>query len=183
MKAFSMEAGTAARHGARLSWIVATASLALATTSACKDPPPSPPPAPQTPPKPVDHLGPGEMVESDAKAFGLLLPRGMVVTLRMTSQISGEVSAQPENVANFFRARVADGKITVGTTSTNFSHVRPKDDPQRLLDIRVEKAKTGTHVEILEVAPTPAGPPPANQAEALKRSGLSASGQPDPQMQ
>ena len=167
-----------------LGWLVASASLVLATASCGKEPDPPPPaPVPKALPKPVDHLAAGELVESDVKAFGLPLPRSFQVTTRLTLQTSGEIAAQPEDVANYFRARVGDGKITVGTTSTTFSHVRPKADPKRTLDIRVEKAKNGTRVDVFEVILVDEGPPPTTQADALKKVGLSPNGRPDPQMQ
>jgi hypothetical protein len=167
-----------------LGWLVASASFALAATSCSKDPdPPAPVQVPQAPPKPVDHLAVGELVESDVKAFGLPLPRSFLVITRITQQVSGEVAAQPEDVANYFRARVGSGKITVGTTSTTFSHVRPKADPKRTLDVRVEKAKNGTRVDIFEVIVVDEGPTPTTQADALKKVGLGPNGRPDPQLQ
>lgn len=174
----------ALRRRSTLPWLVlASASLAFASTSCKKpDPPAEPMVAAQTAPKPVDHLGPGELVESDVKAFGVVLPRSFTITNRLTTQVSGEILAQPESVANYFRARVGDGKITMGTTSTSFSHVRPRTEPSRIVDIRVEKSRNGTRVEVLEVTPPPEGPAPS-QAEVLKKVGLSPSGRPDPQMQ
>ncbi len=132
--------------------------------------------------RPVDHLAPGELIDGDMKAFGLPLPRGLTVVTTMTSQISGETESPPEHVANYFRARVADGKITVGTTSTHFAHVRAKANPARELEIRVELTKNGSRVDVLDVT-RPPGPPPSSSAEALKQLGLSPSGRPSKQMQ
>lgn len=145
------------------------------------------PPAPAAsaaPPRqgPVDHLAPGELIDGEGLAFGLALPRGLTVVSRISGKITGETEAPPEHVANYFRARVADGKITVGTTSTQFVRVRAKANPSRELDIRVEQTRNGSRVEVMDVT-RPTGPTPSSSAEALKEVGLDPNGKPSKQME
>jgi len=153
--------------------------------SACKqdEPPPPAPVAPPPAPKPVDHVAADELLESTTLAFGLPLPRGFITQTKLSSSLIGEVTAPPEYVANYVRARVGDGKITMGSTSTTFSHVRPRAAPNRTLDVRVEKVKNGSRLEIVEVVVIAPELLPKTQPEALKKAGLGPNGRPDPQMQ
>lgn len=169
----------------RTASLVGLAVSVIAYLPSCKktEPPPPDATASQAPaPSFSDHVGPGELFEGDIKAFGLPMPRGFVAVTHLTYMLSGELPAPPENVANFIRARVGDGKITMGSTSTFFSHVRPRNDPTRTLDIRVEKVRNGTRIDVAEVLGLNE-PVPSSQAEALKKAGLQPSGRPDPQMQ
>ena len=86
-----------------------------------------------------------------------------------------------EDLANYVRARVGDGKVTMGSTSTQFSHVRPRSDSKRVLDIRVEKHKAGSRLEVVEVIVV--DEVPKTQADALNKAGLTPGGRPDPQLQ
>ncbi len=152
----------------------------LLSSGACKRPgseeaPPRPPASATASSKPVDHLAQGELLESDQKVFGLALPRVLRVTQRNMGRVVGSSDSSPEHLANFFRARVGGGKILVGSTSTQFLHVRPRADPSRELDIRVEQEKNGTHVNILDVT-TPPFPTPTSAAEARKQAGLTPDG-------
>lgn len=131
-------------------------------------------------PKPPDHLAPGELVPGETLAFGIPLPRGVTVETRTSHGFIGSTYDPPEHVANYFRARVADGRILVGTTQTQFVRVRAKADPTRELDIRVQALKNGTHVEVDDVTPPQTGPVPTSNAEAFKRAGLTPEGKPDP---
>jgi hypothetical protein len=137
------------------------------------------PPAPKAP----DHLAPGELVPGETVVFGLPLPRGVAVVAHTSHGIVGNTYDPPEHVANYFRARVADGRIQVGTAQTQFLRVRAKTDPSRVLDIRVEAVKSGTHVEVEDVtAPPTDGPVPTSNSEAFKRAGLTPDGKPSPKM-
>lgn len=130
-------------------------------------------------PKPPDHLAPGELVPGETLAFGIPLPRGVTVEARTSHGFVGTTYDPPEHVANYFRARVGDGRILVGTTQTQFVRVRAKADPTRELDIRVQALKNGTHVEVEDVT-SPQLPVPTSKAEAFKRAGLTPEGKPDP---
>lgn len=137
------------------------------------------PPAPKAP----DHLAPGELVPGETVVFGIPLPRGVAIVTHTSHGVVGSTYDPPEHVANYFRARVADGRIQVGTTQTQFLRVRAKSDPARLLDIRVQALKGGTHVEVEDVTPPPMeGPIPTSNAEAFKRAGLTPDGKPNPKM-
>ncbi len=166
----------------------ATLTLAWATCLGAlvgcgkSEPPPPVTTATAPAPKPVDHLAPGELIDGEARAFGLPLPRGLSIVSRISGQVTGETEAPPEHVSNYFRARVGGGKITVGTTSTMFARVRAKADPAKELDIRVEQTRNGSRVDIVDVT-RPAGPVPTSAAAALKEVGLDPAGRPAKQME
>lgn len=158
----------------------ALALLALLALAACKrgetqeSPAPAPAPAAASV-KPVDHLAPGELVESDQKAFGLVLPRAMRVDRRLMGRVIGSSASSPEDLSNFFRARVGGGKILVGTTTTQFLRVRAVADPSRELDIRVEASRADTQIDIVDVTAPPTLVP-TSSAEARKQVGLAPDG-------
>lgn len=154
---------------------------ALAACGKTEPPPPAATTAPATK-GPVDHLAPGELIDGEARAFGLPLPRGLSIVSQISGQLTGETEASPEHVSNYFRARVGGGKITVGTTSTMFARVRAKADPAKELDIRVEQTRNGSRVDIMDVT-SPAGPVPTNAAAALKEVGLDPAGRTVKQME
>ena len=162
---------------------LAALTLACAGALGCsKSEPPPPTVTTALPARPVDHLAPGELIDGEAQAFGLSLPRGLSIVGGISGQITGETEAPPEHVSNYFRARVADGKITVGTTSTMFARVRAKANPSRELDIRVEQTPNGSRVDIMDVT-RPAGPAPTSAAAALKEVGLDPAGRPAKQLE
>ncbi len=163
--------------GLAASWVI------LAGTTSCKrdEPAPTPPPSPKASSLPVDHVAPGELLEGNLVLFGLTMPRGFRIVTKLTTSTAGEMDAPPEDLANYVRARVGDGKVTMGSTSTQFSHVRPRADPKRVLDIRVEKQKAGSRLEVVDVIVV--GEVPKSQADALNKAGLTPQGRPDPQLQ
>ncbi|HRG97097.1 MAG TPA: hypothetical protein PLR99_12670 [Polyangiaceae bacterium] len=168
------------RAALTLAW--ATCLGALAGCGKSEPPPPAATTATPAPKGPVDHLAPGELIDGEARAFGLPLPRGLSIVSQVSGQITGETEAPPEHVSNYFRARVGGGKITVGTTSTMFARVRAKADPAKELDIRVEQTRNGSRVDIMDVT-RPAGPVPTSAAAALKEVGLDPAGRPAKQME
>ena len=89
-----------------------TAVLALALVSACSSCKRKQDQAPKTEEAPPDRLAPGELVEGTEKAFGLPLPRVSKVAARFRASVDITSTATPEQLANFVRARVKDGKIT-----------------------------------------------------------------------
>ena len=127
-------------------------------------------------PVPVDHLAPGELVEGKENAFGLPLPR----LTRVRSAISGFVLADgdvsPEAVANYIRARVKEGTVTIGATETHFENVKVPSDPTRELSIRVGPGRgQRCVVQVRDVTP-PVLPKMNSDAERWKAVGMTPDG-------
>jgi hypothetical protein len=133
------------------------------------------PPAASAPP--VDRLAPGELVTGDKKAFAIALPRDLTIDQALPEVVfaSGPVGAS--DLANYVRARVRDGAVTVGATATVFDQVKPIDDPSRLLYIRIFSGPMGrgARMEVRNVTPPPL-PNLPNEAERWKQMGLSPDG-------
>ena len=103
---------------------------------------------------PVDHLMPGELVEGKAKAFALVLPRDVTIDNSLRDEVLAHGDATPEAVANYVRARVREGTITVGAMGTTFEHVRVPAEPTRELRIKVSAGRGyRSAIDIRDITP------------------------------
>jgi hypothetical protein len=158
--------------------IPATIALCLFCVLACKRREPEADRAqPAASAPPVDRLAPGELIPWDKKAFAIVLPRDLTVDHALPEVVwaSGPVGAS--DLANYVRARVRDGAVTVGATATVFDQVKPIDDPSRLLYIRIFSGPMGrgARMEVRNVTPPPL-PNLPNEEERWKQMGLSPDG-------
>jgi hypothetical protein len=105
---------------------------------------------------PTDHLAPGELVEGNEQAFGLTLPRGVVVDGRLPGVVnaSGPVGIKP--LIAYLRDRLEGGSVHANETSTTLEHVKPRGQPGPLIDIYVAPTLGRT---LLQVVRTPETPP------------------------
>jgi hypothetical protein len=153
--------------------LIAVAALA----SACGRETPAPAPAAGASSLPLDRVAPDEVSEGQDKAWGLTLPRQMKVESRFADRVVATGDVPVDAAANYFRARVKDGKSVVGASQTIFEHVKPKADPSHDLYIRVDSAKNGKacRVTIYDTTPTPSSLAP-DQATQMKNVGLTPQG-------
>ncbi len=145
--------------------------------SSCK--PQDKPPSEQT--KPLDHLVTGEAVEGKDRAFGLPLPRLARVEARFERTIDVYSALSPEDLVNFVRARVKDGKVTPGSSSTLLVEVVPLGDPQKRLTIDVRPFHGGdgsmrSEMVVHDTTPIPAEPGLSDE-QRWQKAGLTPSGQ------
>ena len=126
---------------------------------------------------PVDRLAPGELVPGDQRAFGIALPKDVKIDQALPEVVfaSGPVSAS--DLANYVRARVGDGTVSIGATATVFDQVKPAGDPAHVLYVRIFSGPggRGARVEVRNVTPRPL-PDLPNAAERWKQFGLSPEG-------
>ncbi len=127
---------------------------------------------------PVDHLAKGELIEGTDKALTVVLPRDLHVDNAFVRVVYASGAASPEDVANYFRARVRDGSVTPGASATLFENVRVPAAPDVLLRIRVQPREdgVGTSVEIRDVTPPPSLNLPDDESR-WKSAGLKPNGQ------
>lgn len=146
----------ASRRGWLLaSVLVASAPLACKRTEERSEPPPPP----------ADRLAPGESALSREKAFALPLPLGAKVISGYGGVVYVATQMSPEELSNFVRKRVTGGKITAGTSTTNFEGVTVAADPKRLLDIQV---RSGRYVDNVRSELLIRDVTPAREATELK---------------
>jgi hypothetical protein len=127
---------------------------------------------------PPDHLAPGELIEGTEKIFALPVPRAMKVSWSFKDRGLAEGQVEPERVANFVRARVHEGKISVGASSTVFEDVRHTAEPLRLLRIRIERVRGKCQLEVLDVTPPQPGPDPGSDEARWRNAGFTPQGKP-----
>jgi hypothetical protein len=142
--------------------VAAAAMAVVASGFACKRAPPPPvddgvnaiasvPPPVES--VPVDHLAPDELVEGPAKAFGLKLPRGMLVKAAYADVVyaQGPVALRP--LVHYFRSRLRDGGLREGEAAATFDHVHVPGSPGLELSVRVESLPGGARVVMRDTTP------------------------------
>jgi hypothetical protein len=136
------------------------------------------PPAPSAS-APVDHLGENELLEGDAKAFGIVLPRGVKITHGFDDLVVATGAVPADKVANYLRQRVKDGKITVGARATVFEGVHVVGTPDMELSVRVEPlgGYDGVRIELRRLTQEKAPVLPDDEAR-WRAAGLKPNGQP-----
>jgi hypothetical protein len=154
----------------------------LLAVAACNTDARDAPPAPTTrassgtPPPPVDHLAPGELVEGKDALIGLKVPRDLAVRMTTPARGVAEGAVQPERVSNFVRARVQGGKMSVGATGTVFEGVHARTTPDRPLRVLISTSQGLCRMEVWDMTPPPPAPDPGSDAERWRRAGFSPDG-------
>lgn len=128
---------------------------------------------------PVDHLAENELLEGDAKAFGLVLPRGVSIAHGFDDLVIGTGDVPADKVANYIRQRVKDGKITVGARATVFEGVKIPTAPDLELAVRVEPLNgyDGVRIEVRRLTMPKAEVLPDEESR-WRAAGLKPNGQP-----
>jgi hypothetical protein len=129
-------------------------------------------PGPATP----DRLPPGELLEGEARAFGLPLPRQMkleAITKRV-AHARGEVSSAV--LADYLRQRVLAQHVELAERKLVFPQVQLRGDPKRTM-LRLELIDEGltTHLIVENLM----GPPPIEgltDEQHWKRAGMTPDG-------
>lgn len=153
--------------------------LALAVTGCSSKPVTTTDAGAQATALPVDHLAPGELAEGKEKAFGLTLPRDMSIQRQFPNVIhASSKTARPEQVANYFRARVQDGTVSAGAAETKFIGVHAKTELTRNLAIEVRGGAPGmaTCEVMVQDITAPVAEPGLTEEERRRRVGVSADG-------
>ncbi len=126
---------------------------------------------------PVDRTLPGELAEGTEKAFGLTLPRVVVVRGRFTDLVVGSAAVSPDQVANYVRQRVAAQSVETGPGKTVFSRAVVRGQPDVFLGIQVlsRGGYTELQVENLSLAKSEPG---LTEVERWRAAGLKPDGTP-----
>jgi hypothetical protein len=155
-------------------------ALAFALLTGCRAKEDAPPPPFVPPPAPapaIDQARPNEIAEGGESAFGLPLPRVMVVKARFPDAVFASGHLSLETVANYVRERVIAAHVDTGPAKTVFTGVSIKGAPQRV--VRIEVATEGDQTEIVVRDQTR---PPAKdgqtEEERWRELGLDPHGQP-----
>jgi hypothetical protein len=153
--------------------------LLLLAAAACRGKEEKLPPHPTwgEPPKPVDHLAKNELVEGNQTALGLVLPRDLKIVSGSREAVVARGDVAPELVANYIRARVGGGKVTLGAAQTRFERVRVLKAPGPELAIRVGTSRFARcEIEVTDVSPAPEVP--GDQAAKFKAANIGQDGTP-----
>ncbi len=164
---------------------IAVWAACLGLVACRKEPPPpeatetrSAPPKAATSAAPADHLAKGELVAGKEKAFALVLPRDLKLAWSFPDVALARGDVEPELVANYVRARVGGGTVTIGASQTLFEGVRVAAEPGKDLRIKVEKVHGLCHLEIRDITPPPADPDPGDDVARWRKAGFAPNGKP-----
>jgi hypothetical protein len=159
----------------RLSALTVFLTVGLAACSSCKRKEEQP-----TEIKPPDHLAPSEVVEGKERAFGLPLPRAARIAARFDKTVHVQTPLTPEELVNYVRARVKDGKVIPGTSGTQLFDVAPLGDLQKRLtiEVRLYRGGDGQHSEMIvkDTTPPPVEPGLTDE-QRWQKAGFTPSGQ------
>ncbi len=130
--------------------------------------------------KPPDHLVAGEAVEGKEQAFGLPLPRLARIAAHFEGTIDVYSALSPEDLVNFVRVRVKDGKVTPGSSSTILEDVAPLANPQRRVSVEVRAFRgddSAVRSEMVVRDRTPvAAEPGLTDDQRWKKAGITSDG-------
>jgi len=124
---------------------------------------------------PVDRVTPGELAEGTERAFGLPLPRVMVVRGRFVDSFVGEIDQPPARVANFIRQRVSADRVVTGPSKTVFPRAIVLGQPGVELAIQVigHGGSTELRIDNLSLVKMTPG---LTEEERWRRAGLKPDG-------
>jgi hypothetical protein len=131
---------------------------------------------------PVDHLAPSELLEGDAKAFGLVLPRGVRIDHAFDDVVFASGQVSKEGVVKYVRSHVREGKLLqpAGTERATFDQVRIPAMPDKQFVVTIEPARGAvatTRIEVRDVTLAKAVNLP-DEAARWAAAGLKPNGQP-----
>jgi len=135
--------------------------------------PPAPPPV--TSAKPVDHLGPDELLEGSGRAFGLALPRGIEVERTFEDVVYAAGVPKVRSVVQYLRPRLRDGGFRQTDSTATFERVKIPGKPGQEFEIKVARIDGRTRVEVRDVTPRPV-PDLPDEAARWRQVGLTKDG-------
>ncbi len=165
------------RRGVAIAALVAVLTAALG----CKSSEPEvrgyepPPPPALTSAKPVDHLGPDELIEGSGRAFGLALPRGIDVARAFEDVIYADGTPKVKAVVEYLRPRLRDGGFRQTGETATFERVKIPETPGREFEIKVLRVEGKTRVEVRDTTPKPV-PDLPDEAARWRQVGLTKDG-------
>lgn len=167
--------GTRHRLSATVVLVLVVGCLACTSCKRDEKPPPT-----ETKPPPSDHLVPGEVVEGKERAFGLPLPRMSRVASAAEGTIDVYSSLSPEDLVNFVRVRVKEGKVIPGSSSTLLEAVVPLGDLKKRISIDVHAfrgndATVRSEMIVRDLTPIPSEPGLTDE-QRWKKAGLTPDG-------
>ena len=128
---------------------------------------------------PAEHLAPGELVEGKEKAFGLVLPRDVIVEKRYDDVVWARSDVQPLPIADFFKKRVTVGKVSTSLEEATLDQVDVPGMPGQKLYIHItySQAHVQSRIEIRNVTPPSLDGLP-DEAARWRAAGMTPDGKP-----
>jgi hypothetical protein len=154
-------------------------ALALGGALGCRSKQKAPPPVPSAAPS-ADQLAKGEIPEGRERAFTLPLPLHSTVKARFGTSVHVASPHTHEELSNFVRSRVKDGKTSSGASETRFDDVVVSKDTSKTLSIQVRPSPIAggeyrSQMVISDVTPLPEEPG-TTDADRWRKAGMTPDG-------
>ncbi len=124
---------------------------------------------------PVDHLAPGELLAGGEQAFGVALPRGIVVAGSFAAVVYATGAFAVHPLVQYFRARLEGGVLREGPVAATFEHVGVRGKPGLELVVRIGLVPGGSSIEVRDATP-PTAPILPDEAARWRQVGLTPNG-------
>ena len=119
---------------------------------------------------------PGELAESDVRALGLALPRGMRIERYFNDSVIVKGRILPEPIANYVRQRVEGSTVEIGVARTVFNNAHVKGQPpDKRVRVEVASDQMDTVLLIRDITPPPLDRG-LSEDELWRRTGISKDG-------
>ena len=120
----------------------------------------------------VDRLLPGELSEGKKQAFGLVLPRDMLVERIFDDSVVARGRVPPLDLADYIRKRVETSTIEIGDARTLFAKAHVVGQPvNKLVRIEIVPEVARTMLVVRDVTP-PVVVPGLSDDERWKKAGI-----------
>lgn len=132
-------------------------------------PPPEVERAPRAPARDPLYGDDGELLESDTRVAGLVLPRGLEPTVQSDRRHAYRTQVPLAKLQSYFGVRLVTGQVdTRPNGSVTYVDALPRGvrGGEVRLDVTVEPVTGGARVEVVERAPPMVDPP--SEAESLR---------------
>jgi hypothetical protein len=133
----------------------AAAAAAVAAAGCGRDAPDAPPltasaaaSSAEPSARPVDHLAADELVEGHDTAFGVPLPRGVLVEHRYVDTVQASGPMPVRALVKYFQARLHGGSLREGDVVATFEHVNQPGAPDAELQIHIEATLGKTRIDL-----------------------------------
>ena len=132
---------------------------------------------------PIDSTEPGELAEGEHDAFGLPLPRVMLIHARFPDAVHAKGQVGIEALANYVRKRVDAKQVDTGPSRTVFDGAALKSNPAQRLRVDVLSRGGLSRMVVRNLSPPPRPlDPTLSDAERWKRNGLTPDGKVLPEL-
>jgi hypothetical protein len=117
------------------------------------------------------------VVEGTEKAFGVPLPRGVVIEHQYVDLVQATGTMSVHALVKYFHARLHGGSLREGPDAATFEHVIQPDGTDAEITVHVEAGRLGSvRLELTSYKHPPPSPPIPDETARWRSVGLAPNG-------